>query len=147
MSTSAPVTLETPRLVLRPPDMRDVDGVFAMYSDPHVARYLSHPAWDDRAMAVQWVERMQRQLAEGSALQLMLHRKPDDAVLGTCVLFHFHAESRRAEVGYAQSSAHWGHGYIHEALGALFDHAFDTLQLRRIEADIDPRNAASARVL
>jgi RimJ/RimL family protein N-acetyltransferase len=30
-----------------------------------------------------------------------------------------------------------------EALGALFDYAFRTLALRRLEADVDPRNAAS----
>ncbi|VWB67210.1 GCN5 family acetyltransferase [Burkholderia territorii] len=34
-----------------------------------------------------------------------------------------------------------------EAAFALIEHAFGTLNLRRIEADIDPRNVASARLL
>ncbi|ETP61422.1 hypothetical protein BDSB_27145 [Burkholderia dolosa PC543] len=34
-----------------------------------------------------------------------------------------------------------------EAASALIEHAFGTLNLRRIEADIDPRNVALARLL
>jgi RimJ/RimL family protein N-acetyltransferase len=34
-----------------------------------------------------------------------------------------------------------------EALPALVAHAFGALDLNRLEADIDPRNTASARVL
>jgi RimJ/RimL family protein N-acetyltransferase len=36
---------------------------------------------------------------------------------------------------------------MHEALTALVEYAFTTLDLQRLEADIDPRNAASARTL
>jgi len=36
---------------------------------------------------------------------------------------------------------------MHEALQALLRYAFQTLDLNRLEADIDPRNVASARTL
>jgi RimJ/RimL family protein N-acetyltransferase len=36
---------------------------------------------------------------------------------------------------------------MQEALGALLDFGFGELDLNRIEADIDPRNSASARTL
>ena len=41
----------------------------------------------------------------------------------------------------------WGLGYMHEALSALLDHGFSAWNLNRVEADIDPRNQASARAL
>ena len=41
----------------------------------------------------------------------------------------------------------WGHGYATEAAGALLQWAFDTLDLNRVQAETDTRNAASARVL
>ena len=34
-----------------------------------------------------------------------------------------------------------------EALAALIDHAFGVLKLRRLEADVDPNNAGSLRIL
>lgn len=142
-----PVELDTPRLHLRPVRSDDAPAVFAIYANAEVARYLGEPMWTDPARAADWVRRVMRQRHEGEALQLLLQRCDDAAVLGTCVLFHFHAASRRAELGYVLAREHWGHGYIHEALVALLDHGFGTLDLRRVEADIDPRNAASARVL
>lgn len=36
---------------------------------------------------------------------------------------------------------------MHEALQTLLRYAFQTLDLNRLEADIDPRNVASARTL
>ena len=38
-------------------------------------------------------------------------------------------------------------GYMREALSALLDHAFGELDLNRIEADTDPRNERSTRLL
>ena len=71
----------------------------------------------------------------------------DNRLLGTCTLASLSEQHRRAELGYALSRAHWGKGYVQEALPALLDFAFETLDLHRIEADVDPRNAASIRVL
>ena len=36
---------------------------------------------------------------------------------------------------------------MREAASAVIDHAFGTLRLNRLEADIDPRNVASAGLL
>ena len=41
----------------------------------------------------------------------------------------------------------WGRGLATEAGRAVVDHAFDVLGLNRLEADVDPRNVSSARVL
>jgi RimJ/RimL family protein N-acetyltransferase len=53
----------------------------------------------------------------------------------------------RAEIGYCLHSAHWKQGYMGEALAALIEYAFSVLQLRRLEADVDPANASSLRIL
>jgi RimJ/RimL family protein N-acetyltransferase len=69
------------------------------------------------------------------------------SVIGSCLLFHFDAPSRRAEIGYLLGRRHWGAGYMFEAMNALVDFAFAQLNLRRLEAEIDPRNTASAKLL
>jgi len=67
--------------------------------------------------------------------------------VGTCLLFRFDAASARAELGYVLGRAQWGTGLMHEALAALIDAAFGAMALRRLEAEVDPRNAASGRLL
>ena len=51
------------------------------------------------------------------------------------------------EVGWHLHPDSWGHGYATEAAGALLRWAFETMDLNRVQAEVDTRNAASARVL
>jgi len=71
----------------------------------------------------------------------------DGKLIGECSLFNLMPQSRRAEVGYTLAHEAWGKGYINEALVALLEFGFTQLGLNRVEADIDPRNVASARTL
>jgi RimJ/RimL family protein N-acetyltransferase len=110
-------------------------------------RYWSYPAWTDRSQAQQWLLNVQENYRTGDALQLGIERNADHILIGTCTIFQFHVASRRAEIGYVLGRPYWGSGYMQEALQALLRYAFETLNLNRLEADIDPRNLASASVL
>jgi len=147
MPSFSDVTLQAARLTLRPLAPADAGAVFALRSDPAVQRYGSHPAWTDRRTAVDYIARDIDAMAAGTAAQFAIERRDDAAVVGTCALFGIDAPCRRAEVGYALLASEWGHGYAGEAAAALLDWGFAHLRLHRVEADIDPRNVASARVL
>src|SRR5690606_38652938 len=54
---------------------------------------------------------------------------------------------RRAEVGFMLAPAHWGKGYAAEAVRAVLRFAFEAMDLHRVEADVDPDNGASLRLL
>lgn len=141
------VRLETPRLLLRPLTPADAPALFAISGDPQVARYLSRPAWKDISLAHESIARDIKGMAAGEYLRLGIVRREDDTLIGDCCLFSFNTQCRRAELGYSQLRSAWGNGYVNEALRALVSLAFGELGLNRIEADIDPRNEASARSL
>lgn len=142
-----PVTLETRRLQLRWIDERDTEALFALYSDTEVARYWSGAAWTSMDQARDALGRDLAAYAECSGMRLVVERAGQPGLIGTVILHHFVDPSRRCEVGYALARPHWGKGYIGEALEAALDYGFGVLDLNRIEADIDPANIASARVL
>ena len=142
-----PTTLATERLKLRWIVEADAPALLAIYGDPVVARYLSRPAFTEMAQAEKLVATASACYADGSSVNFAVERREDAAVIGTCMLFRFHRESRRAEIGYSMARAFWGQGYMHEALQSLIDYAFGPLGLNRLEADIDPRNANSAKSL
>jgi [ribosomal protein S5]-alanine N-acetyltransferase len=141
------LTLDTARLHLRPLALADAAALYRIYSDPVVMRHWSSPPWADPARADELIAADRVELPRGEHLRLALVRRQDDALIGTCSLFAFHAASRRAELGYALARDAWGHGLMAEALDALVTWAFDVLNLNRLEADIDPRNTASAKSL
>src|SRR4051812_15397025 len=147
MPSFTDIALRTDRLVLRPFEVADAPGLLAVVSDPEVARYLSRPAWTSLAQACEAIARHRTAAQNGEYVQLAVIRQEDGLLLGDCCLFKMVAGQRRAEIGYSMRRDAWGHGYMNEALHALITWGFDALDLHRIEADIDPRNAASARVL
>lgn len=141
------IELSTVRLRMRPLAHADAPSLFAIFSDPRVSRYLSRGAWTDVRQAHEQIDRDIAGVASGQYLRLGLERRDDAVLVGECCLFNAVEGSRRAELGYAMAHAHWGRGYMHEALTALLAHAFGALDLNRIEADIDPRNRGSAASL
>ena len=54
---------------------------------------------------------------------------------------------RLGEVGFILHPDYWGKGLAQEALGAAIPHIFASLPIDRLEADVDPRNAAALRLL
>jgi [ribosomal protein S5]-alanine N-acetyltransferase len=140
-------TLDGPRVRLRWVDAGDVDAMFAVFSDPRMMRYWSTPPMQGRAEADLLVAKIHRQFAEKIGFQWGVERKEDGRLLGTCTLFHLDERNMRGEIGYCLHSGYWKQGYMREALAALFDYAFGTLKLRRLEADIDPRNENSLRIV
>jgi [ribosomal protein S5]-alanine N-acetyltransferase len=139
--------LETPRLRLRWLRDADVPALFEVFGDQEVCRYWSRPALGDPAEARALLEEIRLGFKSRTLSQWGIAALENDRVVGTCTLTSFSLEHRRAEIGFALGRRHWGQGYAGEALPALLDHAFGALDLRRIEADVDPRNARSIRAL
>ena len=121
--------------------------MFDIFSHPEVMRYWSSLPFTEMAQAERVIVASLEGYESGKYIQLGIERTSDHALIGTCTLFAFHHPSRRAEIGYALGRPYWGQGYMNEALKRLIQYAFDELSLHRLEADIDPRNTASAKTL
>jgi RimJ/RimL family protein N-acetyltransferase len=140
-------TLETRRLRLRALGAGDVPALFGVFSDPQTMRYWSRPAMRNPSEAEELLREIGRLAASRTLFQWGLALREDDVVIGTCTLAWLDWTHRRAELGYALGSPHWRRGFMGEALPALIEHAFGALALRRLEADVDPRNEPSLRLL
>lgn len=139
--------LPGPRVVLRPMTDEDAPALLPIYGDPEVRRmgYAPPMASLDDALAV---VADTRRLAEARTIfHWGLALAESDVVVGHCTLFHVELRYGRAEVGYSLRRDLWGRGLITEGLGVLLRFAFEVLALRRVEADVDPRNLGSLRVL
>ncbi|MBV8658165.1 MAG: GNAT family N-acetyltransferase [Burkholderiales bacterium] len=139
--------MSTPRLRLAAPQAGDLNDIYAIFSDPVVMRYWSHAPWQSRVEAEAWLARVENGHATGDAVQWAIREMASGAVIGTITLFKINTANHRAEIGYALAQRAWGVGYMAEALRAVIDHAFGSMALHRLEADIDPRNEGSAHAL
>lgn len=140
-------TLDAPRVRLRWLTEADVDALYAVFSDRQMMRYWSSPAMTERKEAEDYLRRIHEGFAGKTLFQWGAELKQERRIIGTCTLFHIDPANAKAELGYCLGSAYWGKGHMSEALTALLDFAFTTLKLRRLEADVDPRNENSLRLL
>ena len=147
MPLDDPSTLLTDRLKLRPLRPEDAAALFAMYSDAEFMRYWSFPVMTRFEEAVDYLARRIQGSATETEIVWAIELAATYEMIGTCCLFNADPSSKRAELGFGLHRPFWGKGYMSEAARAVVDCGFDVLQLRRIEAEIDPRNTASARLL
>jgi [ribosomal protein S5]-alanine N-acetyltransferase len=140
-------TLQTDRLRLRPFADTDADDLFALHSDHHVLRYWDSPPWSDRSRVEDFLARSRRIEEDGRGARLAIERRSDAVFVGWVGVTAFNPEFRSDSLGYVLTEAAWGHGYATEAARALLTWAYDALDLNRVQAEADTRNAASARVL
>jgi RimJ/RimL family protein N-acetyltransferase len=138
-------TLNTARLRLRP--FADADALFALHSSAYVLRYWDAPPWTERTQAARFIAACGQMAEEGTGTRLAVDRASDGTFIGWCSLTRWNPDYRSAAMGYCFDDAAWGHGYATESARALLQWAFDTLDLNRVQAEADTRNAASARVL
>lgn len=87
-----------------------------------------------------------RKLTEARAGEerLVICRNEDDAIAGYFGLGQiFYGHFRNAYLGYFAFEPFAGRGYMREGLELVLRHAFGTVKLHRVEANIQPENARS----
>ena len=139
--------LSSPRLRLREVRDGDAAALFAIHGDARVMRYWSYPAWTELAQAEQKISDILRQRREEDILIWAIADATSDLLIGSSAVFYLNLEQGRAEIGYSLHPDWQGHGLASEALQLVLGYAFNNLGLRRIEADIDPRNLPSCRLV
>ncbi len=139
-------TLHAPRVALRPVRPEDLPALLEVNGDAEATRYLPYAPWQTLDDATAWLGRMNALAALGTAQQLVLARHGDGQAIGTLLFFMYNEGSRRIELGYVLGRPHWGQGLMGEAIAAACSHAFGA-GIRRIEAEVNPANLASCRLL
>ena len=141
-------TLTTARLILRDFAPSDWDALNAIVTDPEVMRYTHFAHWDEprrrewHAWMVQDAS-MPHPWHDNWAITL----RGDGKLIGWLFIGTSAGNTGTRGCGYALDPRVWSQGYMTEALQAAFNYEFSTLGTRRIIADCDTPNTASARVM
>ncbi len=152
LSLRRKVRVEADRITLRLPQhgdwrawttLREASIDFLRPWEPVWAQdHLTRRAFTNR---VYWAARAESQ---GTALPLLMFRRDDSALLGAITLDNIRRGPAQAgTLGYWIGAAYARQGYMREAIEAVVHHAFQQLDLSRVEAACLPGNAASRGVL
>ena len=138
------IILETERLLLRRPEMSDLDDYYALYRDPEMRRYFPDGAltYEETKEEVEWyLNGHPEQPTLG--LWATVH-KAHNRVIGRCGLLPWTIDGQdEVEVAYMIAKPYWRQGLGAEAARGIRDYGFETLKLPRLISMMYPENQAS----
>jgi ribosomal-protein-alanine N-acetyltransferase len=139
--------IKTDRLVIRKITHDDVSEVFFLRSDKELIKYLDRAPMETMEEAFEYIKKGNESFTENDAINWGIQLKDDNKLIGTIGFWRIDKPHHRAEVGYAIHTDHQGKGLMNEALQAVIEYGFHALGFHSIEANINPHNHASSRLL
>jgi RimJ/RimL family protein N-acetyltransferase/8-oxo-dGTP pyrophosphatase MutT (NUDIX family) len=127
-------------VTLRPFDERDIEAHVAG-DDEEIRLWFGQPGPSTLERMREVVERWRREREAGTHLAFAVVH--DDVTIG---LVEARPIGEVASLSWTLYAGQRGHGYATRAVRMLVDYAFERLGVRRVEAEVDPRNVASQRV-
>ena len=139
--------LETPRLILRHLEPRDLDELFALYRDPEIRQYFPDGVrtLEETKEELEWFLNGHPKFPELGLWAT--EERSSGAFLGRCGLLPWEIEeTHEVELAFMVNKARWGEGLATEAGLAIKSYAQGVLALERLICLITPGNSASVRV-
>lgn len=141
--------IETDRLILRRYKIEDADAMYKNWaSDSEVTKFLTwqpHPSVEvSRSIIENWL----KEYSDKKYYQWAIVLKDNgNEPIGDISVVHMNEDISMVHIGYCLGRAWWRRGIMSEALKAVMDFMFDTVEVNRVEARHDPRNPNSGKVM
>lgn len=139
--------LKTERLTLRKLTVFDGRAIFEVFSSEQVMKFYGHYPMECLGEAYDLIEKFNASFEANTAIRWGIALKDSDELIGTIGFHNWKPLHARSEVGYELSERYWWKGYMKEALEAVIQYGFNTMELNRIEAMVYPENKSSSGLL
>ncbi|MES2104073.1 MAG: GNAT family protein [Pseudomonadota bacterium] len=139
--------LRTSRFLLRHIVGQDIDRIFRGLSHPRVTAYygISYDSVEAAQAQLDWYRELLEQQT-GIWWGICKKELPEE-LIGACGFYAWDRDNRNTDMGYWLLPEHWGAGCMQESLRAILGHAFQQMSVHRVEAEVEPDNLPSSRLL
>ncbi len=139
--------LVTERLLLRRVTAMDIEAIYALRTNADVMKYIPKKC-ESLADAEIFFHLIDDALKDNSGISWAITlRSNPDALIGTLGFWRLIKDHFRAEIGYSLMPQFWRKGIMKEAIQKVMDYGFHQMGLHSVEAQIDPDNIASEKIL
>ncbi len=140
-------TLTTDRLILRAFQLTDAAAMLRLRTDVSVMEFMDTSPLKDLDAATRFIQQIHDDFQSKSGINWAISLAGETDMIGYVNYWRMIPAHFRAELGYALLPAFWGKGLMTEAVEAVIAYGFERLNLHSIEANINPDNLPSQRLL
>ena len=141
--------IETDRLILRRYVIEDADAMYKNWaSDSEVTKFLTWQPHSSVEVSRGIIENWLKEYSDGKYYQWAIVLKANgNEPIGDISVVHMKEDISMVHIGYCLGRAWWRRGIMSEALKAVTDFMFDTVEVNRVESRHDPMNPNSGKVM
>ena len=139
--------LESERLILRKLILTDAPQLFELRTGEETMKFIDKDKIASVQVAQDMIQNMDFQIQNHAAVMWGISLPGSAAIIGTIGFWRIVKDHHRAEIGYMLKPEYWNKGYVSEAMNTVINYGFQKMKLHTIEANINPHNLASRRVL
>ena len=140
-------SITTNNLVLRQITEEDVNEILLLRSDKKVMKYIDRPISKSKEDASLYIQHITDLHKNNEAITWGIALKNNPQLIGYIGIWNIKKEHYRAETGYALHTDHHRKGIMQEALSEILKYGFKEMKLHSIEANVNPLNIASIKLL
>lgn len=141
--------IETDRLILRRYVIEDADAMYKNWaSDSEVTKFLTWQPHSSVDVSRGIIENWLKEYSDEKYYQWAIVLKDNgNEPIGDISVVHMNEDISMVHIGYCLGRAWWRRGIMSEALKAVMDFMFDTVEVNRVESRHDPMNPNSGKVM
>lgn len=149
MKNSGTQRIETDRLILRRYVIEDADAMYKNWaSDSEVTKFLTWQPHSSVEVSRGIIENWLKEYSDKKYYQWAIVLKDNgNEPIGDISVVHMNEDISMVHIGYCLGRAWWRRGIMSEALKAVMDFMFDTVEVNRVESRHDPMNPNSGKVM
>ena len=138
---------ESERLQFRKILLSDAKNLFHIRSNDDVMRFMDVIRFESISDAEKLINSVEEAYRKQEGITWAIIERHSNSFIGYFGFWRMIPEHCRAEIGYALKREYWGKGYMHETIDKIVRFGFNEMKLHSIEANVNPANERSKKVL
>jgi ribosomal-protein-alanine N-acetyltransferase len=139
--------LESERLFFRRVEKKNASDIFLIRSNKKVLEYMDSDEHQTIDGAEKLIKKNRELFDNKKRIHWVIIEKTIPKLIGDFRLWRLIKQHCRSEIGYLLKPEFWDKGYMRETMTRIIDFTFNDFNIHSIEANINPSNKKSERLL
>ncbi len=125
----------------------DAPEILILRSDDQAMNFIGREKTTTLEEAEAFISTLEKSFKDNAGIYWAICRPDNFALIGNIGFWRIDKTHHRGEIGYMLHPDFWGQNFMSEALAKVLDYGFQKLKFHSVEANVNPQNVASVKLL